>query len=180
MKTRRIIIVSLLLVLVAAIGAVLIYVLVAENTAKKICEKYIEIFSKQVLPPEYCLENENLTMDEQTLNNLIDSICGEMKAADIMTNNGFQRFRYFLTLDFRAQADKKYTVSSCEMKIKGWHDFKLLSIDTIQITASVEKQRTVYYTYGGKIEQEHIDDGKIDTMIFTLKLVSGSWKIAIA
>ena len=177
MKTRRIVIVSLLLVLVAAIGAVLIYFLVAENTAKKICEKYIAIFSKKAIPPEYCLENENLTMDEQTLNNLIDSICGEMKAADIMTNNGFQRFRDSVIREFQLQADKKYTVSSCEMKIKGWHDFKFLSIDTIQITASVESQQAVYCQNGSKIERDYLNDCTIDNITITLKLVSGSWKI---
>ncbi len=163
--------------LVAAIGAALIYVLVAENTAKKICEKHIAIFSKQAIPPEYCLENENLTMDEQTLNNLIDSICGEMKAADIMTNNGFQRFRDSVIREFQRQADKKYTVSSCEMKIKGWHDFKFLSIDTIQITASVESQQAVYCQNGSKIERDYLNDCTIDDITITLKLVSGSWKI---
>ncbi|MBP5311850.1 MAG: hypothetical protein J6112_03340 [Clostridia bacterium] len=174
MKVRRIVIISLLAALAAVIAVSLIYAVAAVNAAKETCGKYMAIRSKSVLPPEYCFENENLTIDDQTLNELIGSLCAE--AAAFTTDTGLERYKSTVTRMLRQQADKEYTVSRREIEVKEWTRFKFVAIDEIEITLAVEERVTLYRPIDGVISRDPYDT-TVSDYTFTVRNVAGSWRI---
>ncbi|MBO7659320.1 MAG: hypothetical protein J6T65_08440 [Clostridia bacterium] len=175
MKVRRIIIISLLAALAAVIAGSLIYAAASVNAAKKTCEKYLALKRRSVLPPEYCFENENLTMDDRTFDALIDSLCGE--AAPLTTDSGLRKYRELITSTLKKQAAKEFTVSRREIEVREWRKIKFVAVDEIEFTVELEERVTLYLPIDGVISKDPVDR-TVQKYTFTLKNVSGSWKIS--
>lgn len=175
MRTRRLVIISALALAMTALTAFLLYYFGSRHAAEKVIKDYLALDSRVVLPSEYCLENENKTIDEKLLDELIKSLCKEANA--LMTESFAEYYCELISLKMNAQAAKKYTVSYKERSFQRTVSFSLVSLGEAEIKAEVKQSSTEFAMIEGQLHQYKHQGSDIYLYTFRVKNQGGIWKL---
>lgn len=175
MKVRRITIVILLSFLLLSVIVFLFYYFKTKKATENLCEEFLLIDSKVILPSEYCLEYDNKIIETSLLDELIESLCTEANA--LMTESFAKYYCELISTKMNDQAAKKYTVSSKERLLQRSVSFKLRSFSEIEIKAEVKRSSTEFSIIDGQLSQYVDDSTGIYLYTFIMRYVSGAWKV---
>ena len=90
---------------------------------------------------------------------------------------GLRTYRELITSTLKKQAAKEFTVSRREIEVREWRKIKFVAVDEIEFTVELEERVTLYRPIDGVISKDPYDR-TVQRYTFTLKNVSGSWKIS--